>query len=713
MSEDPIPPGEITDEELTELALDREPSSIRDLQYLYGGLYQIGVDRSDWPIDPAFASHLTPSEADDLVDEPNSLVLVDISTNKSQLKPLGITATTLDSWYLHHLAYAKYDSNRGADHSITQRTGENSSEKVAEFHLDTVLKRWPEEDVIKTALKSSSDGWILQSLPTIVETDEYEELKEEIRTQLDGESHRLVSVRFTEKTTDEYEGLTGIPREEWQYPAEITAHTNALVERRKHKWATKNNANSRGEGAGYVLGSTTGETYGATPDPLNLFTAKKRAWLPGFDSDQVANVHPISPDAGTYIEYSGMFTDVAYRKSNGGRLYHLPYFKGEQTPEKLRTLYALLWNARTSGQGNEANGGSKIEQFYRSIDENPNIPTEQAKNLVFWSLYITYAGTATRVRAMAETRGTGILQHLDTAAEAADVASSIWRSNALWTHEKMDFANPDANHLQYVTNPSYFFETTPTPPADKDDVNTNMPAFTFYNQFLSGITISCRQLLSSYVKKLDQKYRDNLEQGKQHPLPTWTTVAQYAQLRTLDRSNLLNNDLENGSTDTHHIYTQMPDTEATPTKSIAEREAQAYTEFIETHDLLKNNPQRRAAFTLGALITTLASYQQSKGRSPLTNRLGPRAITKQNLASHSTEILDLVNTYAAENGQVMRYQNLTTPLADDLSHSAPPTWDLSTEDLQWHISLGMAFGAEYHGPEKTDTADSEATTTEN
>lgn len=711
MNKDPIPPDEISDEELVELALDREPSSIRDLQYLYGGLYQMGVDRSGWPIDPAFAPHLSPNEADDLVDEPNTLVLVDISTNGGHLKPLGITATTLDSWYLHRLAYAKYDAARGADHSITQKTGENPPDKVADYQLDTLLKRWPKEDVIKTTLESWPDGWMLQSLPSIVGTDEYGALKKEIRNKLDGERRRLLTVRFTKKTEAEYGSPTGIPREDWHYPAEITAHSNALVERRKHKWATKNNANSRGEGAGYVLGSASDETYGATPDPLNLFTANKRAWLPGFDPDQVANVHPISPEAATYIEYSGIFTDAAYQKSNGGRLYHLPYFKNEQTPEKMRTLYSLLWDARMSEQEGETDGVSKIEQFHRSIDENPNVPTEQADDLAFWTLYLTYAGTATRVRAMAETRGTGIPQQLAVATESANVAASIQQSGLFSIHESMDFSNPDANQLQYTTNSSYFFNTTPAPPADEDDVNTNTLAFTFYNQFLSGTPINQHQLLKAYVEKLDNKYRNNLSDGKNHPIPTWAIVEQYAQLRTLDQSNLLNRGQKDTATD-QPIYTQMTKPTTTPEQSTAEREAQAYTEFIQSHELLKNNPERRAAFTLGALVTTLANYQRSKGRSPITKRLGPKSITKQNLKTHATDLLDLVNTYGAENGQVMRYQNLTTPLADDLSHTSPPDWDLTTEDIQWHISLGMAFGAVYRGPTESDSPNNESAVTE-
>lgn len=705
------PPSDLTDSELEAIALDREPSSIRDLQYLYGGLYQLGVDTADWPIEDKYAPHLTPGVVKDLVGTPNSLVFIDIQIDADarSVTPLGVSATALDEWYLQRIAYAHYDASRGVDHSITQRTGENTPEKVANFHLERVLEKWSGEDGVSDIVDAHQDGWLINALAEIPGTDAMDGLQSQALQELDGEQHRLVSARFTTAPQTDYDSITGVPREDWTYPADWEVLSEALVERRKHKWESKNDANARGSGAGYVLGGDT-DTFGMTPDPLNLFTGKKRAWMPRFDRDEAANIHPISPDAATYIEYSGEFTDVAYRKVNGGRFYHLPYLRGEQTPEKLRSLYALLWNARTVQNQKDADDrNATIEMFYRTAAENPTISENIINNLAFWSLYLTYGGTATRVRTMAEVRGSDIIQHVDVADIADGVATQLADDAYLRTSDEMPFANPSTNKLQYVSKPGYFLNTVPSPPSDEDDKNTNSPAFVFYQKLLSGTSISLVRLLQAYVDKLDEEYDPT---DDRYPLPTWRLTEQYAQLQTLQQADLLTVDIpRTPESPTSPTSTRpMTDAPSTPANRAA-AESQAYREFIDNHALLADHTERRAAFTLGVLITTIAGYQRSEGKNPLTASLGPKSITKQNFKTHTTDLLDLVNTYGAENNQVMRYHELTGQLSDDLSHADPTNWELATADIQWHISLGMGFGAQYHGSH-ADATDSEPTTAE-
>lgn len=701
------PPDDINDSELEAISLDREPSSIRDIQYLYGALYQLGVDTADWPIKDEYAPHLTPGVVKDLIDTPNSLVFVDIQLNPDDetITPLGVSVAPLDEWYLQRIAYAHYDAARGVDHSITQRTGENDPEKVASYHLERVLKKWSTEDGVSDVIETHPDGWLIEKIAGIPSTDSMSRLQEEIRQKLDGEHHRLISVRFTTKPEDAYDSLAGLQRDDWAYPADWDVFGEAIVERRSTKWASKNDANARGNGAGYVLGGDQ-ETFGMTPDPLHLFTGKKQAWMPRFDRDEAANIHPVTADAAKYIEHSSEFTSTAYRKVNGGRLYHLPYLRGEQTPEKLRALYALLWDARTTQAQKDSDGQTAtIDTFHRTAAKNPTVSEEVTSNLAFWSLYLTYGGTATRVRTMAEVRGSDILHHLEVADAAEKVAEQLSEKTHLRTADEMAFANPETDKLQYVSSPAYFLNTVPSPPSDEDDKNTNSPAFVFYQNLLSGTSISLAHLLSAYVDVLDDEY----DCSATYPFPSWTLTEQYAQLQTLWEAGLLTNDVlftpkPNQSATIHPMTTADTDTDNPENR--AEAEAQAYQEFIESHDLLTYHSERRAAFTLGVLITTVANYQQSQGKNPITGSLSPKSITKQNFKTHTVDILDLVNTYSAENNQVMRYENLTGQLANDLSHEDPVNWELSTADIQWHIALGMGFGAQYHGNQSDSSSDS-------
>ena len=147
--------------------------------------------------------------------------------------------------------------------------------------------------------------------------------------------------------------------------------------------------------------------------------------------------------------------------------------------------------------------------------------------------------------------------------------------------------------------------------------------------------------------------------------------------------------------------TQSPDDETSSDQSNAEQRAiaeqEAFNEMID-QPVLADSPSRRAVFTLGSLITTVSRYQSKKGTKPLNARLNPTAITKHNIQQHVTDVIEQINTYAgADNGSnIWKYETQTSQLTEDLTAKPISEWELSSSDIQYHLSLGMAFGAQYH-----------------
>jgi len=98
-----------------------------------------------------------------------------------------------------------YNAAKGFDHSVTHRTGKNKEpEKVAEY-LHERLTAWAADDVIQEAVADHEDGWIVDAL---AELGESEGLRERIETaveeQLDGKTTALTTVAVKLEPDGEY-----------------------------------------------------------------------------------------------------------------------------------------------------------------------------------------------------------------------------------------------------------------------------------------------------------------------------------------------------------------------------------------------------------------------------------------------------------------------------------------------------------------------------
>lgn len=764
-------PSTISDDEFEAVMLDRPPGSINGLQYVYGQLYILGSDNEENDTPAELLPFLSPDydKLDQIRNEPDSLVFVEFDINEAneELTYSGISIKTYGPEFASRVAYSHYDAGNAHDHSITHLSGGgNTPLSVGEYAANTV-SRWPHEDGVAELADDHPDGWLIDALATIGSQDDtVEKIESAVADNLSGDARRMVSVRFNPADSLD---------DEWAYPIDYPVLIEGLKARQRDKWATKNESDAvAADGTGYVTGTNT-EVYGTVTDPQNLYTNKKRAWMPRFDEDTSVYTHPLSPTSIPAISRSETLFAACEQAALDGKLFWLPYFTGEQTPRKYRALYRILWElAETDGLD------SKRVLYGVQKQAAEATPDDLLADLQFWVLHLTSGSFPKRIRALLDTQTTALSQ-MALADESARVATEI-QTNTYFSpptpDEKNDttgpdngdgedddaddddklkqrFWDPNVDHLLITTNPRYFLYTTRFPDLSNDNgvpiVET--PGYEFYEQLLTGDSISLAKLLAAYRSALEQGY----DPTSDNPVPTWTILQQYAQLRTIAGAGQLDIDVpvnaeshtqfcgatgtnkldalhgEDRARDSSQTEPQLtrlmtdtdtdtdprsdsdpnPETSATggtsdsdgsaessdtsQAQSNAKAAAQAYESFISSHELLRENPERRAAFTLGALITTVANHQRSKGRAPITKQYGPAAITKRNFKEHTTEVIDLINTHAAEDYKVLRYETQVTQLADDLSHADPTEWSLSKGDIQFHVGLGMAFGAKYRG----------------
>lgn len=743
------PVEEVSDERFEDALLPegRPPSSIADIQYLYGQFVLIGQElRVDHSLTPDQQAALTLREAEEFVNSEQTVVYLDLEldADAETLTPTGTTVSILTRWHLEKTAFSHYDAGRAVDHSITQRTGKSTKPStVASSQLEKVTRRWADEDSIAPLAEEHEDGWIISELQSLHAYDEIDEIAAGLEEQLTDRHYRLISIRF-------HTGSPQMEKTEWTYPADMDVLLDAMMARREHKWATKNNCDSAGEATGYVRSDLSNQTvYGMGTDPLSLYTGKKRAWMPRLNRDESAANHPLSDTVTKKLAAASPLLD-ACSQPHGLSLYHFPHFVGEQNVEKMRWLYQLLWETYVDRQqheedtedGNDEPTWNTIENFYAAC-QSGDVPDHLVQSLSVWSVAIQNY-QADRKRALAEVKQGSIPRYIDSAATASDVAADLGNSGIFETYE-WEFASPDTDFLPLLTSPRYFFETTVTK-TDEDDVDANQPGYRFYRQLLADDNISVSELLDAYIEEIDDRYRSNLEDGADYPVPSYRLIQQFTQLCVLGRANSLNIDIpvkvasdehakSDNSTSSAQPYqiptaavvghetaaatimTQDNDTDTAPSdaKNRAEAEEQAYQAMIEQQPVLSDSPARRAAFTLGSLITTVSGHQRGRDVQPLSAKLSPSTISKHNFEEYVTEVIELINRYATADNKQWRYTAQTSQLTEDLTATPPDEWRLSTSDVQYHIALGMAFGAERHdaSSETVEDVDGEAAVTQN
>jgi len=748
MSEVYRPPTNIGSDEFKQIALNRQPGSIRDIQYLYGKLYSLGKRRSNTANVPSETrAILTPdsNRLDDIRNEPDSVVIIDLEMdrNSQTISCRQLRVTSYDSELEGKLAYAEYPEGRAHDHSITHLCGSGAAISTAVSAAQSMFDRWPTEEGIKQLHDTHTDGWILSELARLGNDDDFlSQVASEIKSKLSGSQRRLVTVRIH---TD---GEETAPK----YPIDIGVFCDAIHNRAKKKLATKNNANAKGIGAGYVRGDSSATVFGTATDPLKLYTSKKRSWFDRFDEDRGVHTHPITLESAVTLTNSDALITACRRTDADGGLYYLPYFAGKQTPEKLRALYDILWSLFKQDASN-ATTDSVLRRVYDNLETTDDTVLSQLR---FWVLHIVSGTSATRKRALTNTPSTAIIDLYELATESKAAAGAVYSSNFFtlphssyedgenYSKRQLD---PTADHLIAVDSIDYFLDTCHNPGLDDNGIMDTV-APDLHRAVTTGSEIAVSDLFEQYTIRLRSEFRAQKESGDETNLRLReTAIRQYIQLQALTRSGYLTYDVpvqaKDNNTGENNTITELqkivnrgqstPSTTemaekksqtgsnknaakqnmtTTDAATYAKKEAESYREFVDSHNLLSEHPQRRASFTLGALITTAAGAQYKEGIKPVTDQFGPTTITKRNIKERVTQIINLVNKYASKDRKILRYDEMLSQLADDMQYTDPINWEISTDDIQFHVGLGMAYGASYRDYSDDDD-DSNSETNDN
>lgn len=674
---------------------DHAPESVRDIQYLYGQLY-VAYQRETFGADENTV-YLTPDEASDAIGTPDSLVSVDIDVTGSAPSYEGVTVTSYDRDLVDAVAHSKYYARRGMDFSITHETGGTTAVATVGKYAAERVSKWPVDEAVVEATSDHPDYWVIEALQEIGSDDDVvEQVKNDVEEALSGKQRRLVTVRLR--------GADG--NDEWQYPGNVPVLTQGMVARRKKKLYDKGDAdNARGEGTCYVTGGTD-TVYGVAADPLKWYLTKQRESFDGLNANDSWRTQPLSADAALYAEKSEPFLDACRYTSAGASFYVLPYFPGEQTEAKIQWLYRVLCEQLQEVQEMEASDSDDgmrrpehIEKMYEDLPED--MRSELKMHVLGMDRY-----QADKYRVVYTAFGADVLSSVAVAeAHKEALQRTKTRDWLPWVTTgdggPLDPERPTSNYLSLVTSPWYFMQTMPG--TDADEPGVDEPYFEANRRLLSGRPIAIEHLLDAYTERLLDRWDPGADGTD--GVPAWTASLQYTQLVALSEAGLLTSNRTTGESRIKYFdpeatgeetFQEMTDnTEDDGEVTSSERRQATYDAFFESHEMLRDDPERRAAFTFGALVGEVSRYQKAQETNPVAKDMTADTITKRNLSQRITDVVDLVQVYS-ETADVevtgTMYSTLTDQLTDDLHHTPPEQWDLSLNDLRFHYSLGVTYG---------------------
>lgn len=171
-------------EDLEEILPDRPISNLRDIQHLYGLLYDLAT-----PGGGEYGPFLTPDEASDLIGEEESVVAVnvDLSGDEPRLGDPAILVTKYTDERIPEVAHSKYPAARGIDHSITHQSGQDSDpEKLSRYAAERISD-WPTKEPVAETAEEHEDGWIIKSLERLGSSeDTLQAIQDAVQSRLGG-----------------------------------------------------------------------------------------------------------------------------------------------------------------------------------------------------------------------------------------------------------------------------------------------------------------------------------------------------------------------------------------------------------------------------------------------------------------------------------------------------------------------------------------------
>jgi CRISPR-associated protein Cas8b/Csh1 subtype I-B len=669
-------------------------ASLRDLQHLYGALYTLATAGGS-----KYAAYLTPDQARDLVGEEESLIaiMVDLSGDEPRLggheqgRSGPVHVETYSEARISDVAHCKYASARGIDHSVTHRSGRNSSpEKLARYAAER-LTRWATDEVVQEAAEDHEDGWIIEALADLGEEERaVERIEKAVEERLGGSRTALLTVRVKLEPDGEY-----------QWPGEVEVFSAAMRARKLSKLVSKGEAtDSAGEATDLISGDRT-RTVGTAEDPLNYFLGKQTEKFPGLDADEAWRSHPVSEDAAATLMNAETFVDACTYHTMGADIYYLPYFMGEATEQRALRLYSLLHGAveeATRDAGRDRT--TPVEQAYQQ-----RAPAEDSRLRFYVAAVMKHQSK--RYDVFGDTMNGRLLYPSELSDAHANVLDSWVFDPAeirygltppMPTHENWSLLSGD-RFVRPISTGWYFQQTF-----REGDDDTDAAADDFRLQALvaalAGDELPVEAVLETYVARL-------LEDSGEE-FPSFRVASQFAQLSALAGAGLLDGSGPTEAITNEPDYQRMTDTDQ---RALADGGAAARAtkleSFIETTPALDHD-ERRATFLLGALVGAVGSYQQwHEGRSTtLVDQFPVKAVSRKRIKKVTQDAIAKTLTYSREERRAStKFGWIVDPLREQILKSDPDgDWEINTDDLRFYYALGVTYGMNDF-PEDSDATD--------
>jgi CRISPR-associated protein Cas8b/Csh1 subtype I-B len=663
-------------------------TSLRSIQYLYGKLYTLATAGGG-----DYASYLTPDAARDLVDKPDSLIVVrvDLSGDAPQLAeddrgPVWVTKYTDER--VRSVGHCKYPAARGIDHSITHQAGRNSEpDKLARYAKER-LSKWPTDDTVQDAASDHPDGWMVEALATLGDDEAaLDEIDDALHRNLTDSTTALLTVQVKLDADGHYE-----------WPGDVGVFNSAMRERKLSKLRSKGKAtNSVGDATDLVTGEET-RAVGTAEDPLNFFLGKQLEKFPGLDPDEAWRNHPISEDAAVTVMNAETFVDACTYRTFGARVYCLPYLFGQPTPEDAYTLYRLLHAVATASDDDRM---TPIERAYQkledeSVDENRLRFHVSAIMPHQMSRYDVFGET---MNALVQYPASLAIAHQAVLKTAAFRDSDTW-SAAFPTNENWSLLNDNAEYLNSITTGWYFAQTFPEGD-DDTDASADDPRIQALVAVLAGDSIPVSMLLSAFVERIIAESGDD-----DHGFPSFLVASQYAQLCALATAK---HDFLTANAEMHRPITESPAYEdrsmtvdTDPLTALTDggyNPREQLESFIDATPALAND-ERRASFLLGGLVGAVGNYQEyHEDRSTtLVDQFPVKSITRNRIKKVTQDTIGKTLTYTRQEkkqGQSYpgtKFDYLVDELRAAILEGDPSTWTIETEDLRFYYALGITYG---------------------
>lgn len=684
-------------QELEDELPDRPITSLRDIQYLYGRLYTLATAGKG-----EYAQYLTPDQARDLIDEEESLIVVraDLSGSTPKIdrdQPVDITRYSAD--LVDPVAHSKYKAARGFDHSITHRSGRDSSvEKLVRYAKER-FTTWATDAVIDEAAAEHEQGWIVRALAELGEDErEMARVERAIESSLGGTTTALLTVRVKLEPDGPY-----------LWPGEVDVFNEAMRAHKLSKLVSKGQAT---ESTGVAVDLITGrraQTVGTAEDPLNYYLAKQMEKFPALDPDQAWRTHPLSEDAAVTIMNAEELVDGCAYSTFGASVYYLPYFLGRTTAAEAYLLYDILYGTIEDGDMNAIQYAYELLGDEGTEQHGPRlrfyVAAVMKQQMSRWNVYgDTMDGTLIHPVELARAHDQILHSWVYDVGDRADTRISP----PLPTHENWSLLADIDSYVTIVTSGAYLYDTY-SRSDDDQAASADDARITSLVSILAGQPLSVEQVLSEYVERLLDDRGDSF--------PSFLVASQFAQLCALASAGLLEaRDEGHEGIATPPAY--EPTTPMTPTNTraradggtVAAARAEKLEQFIAATTAFENE-ERLGSFLLGVLVGQVGGYQQSVEHRATTvvDQYPIKSMTKTRLKRATEEVLDKDIVYSREKRmRTTMYAEVVDRMVETLTRTEhePEHWKIGSDDLRFYYSLGIAYGLN-NWTESTEQTDEE------